>query len=91
MGRGLLSELPKKKKQWLRGRLEALRACVSAEECRNYKDAEKQLQMLLTQEEVYWKQRAKQHWLSVGDGNTKFFHHYASTRRKKKSDAKTPG
>ncbi|XP_074346352.1 uncharacterized protein LOC141685128 [Apium graveolens] len=37
---------------------------------------------LLEKQEEYWKQRAKQFWLREGDQNTRFFHKYASTRRK---------
>lgn len=37
---------------------------------------------LLEQQEIYWKQRAKQFWLREGDNNTRFFHKYASSRRK---------
>ncbi|XP_019156322.1 PREDICTED: uncharacterized protein LOC109153039 [Ipomoea nil] len=35
------------------------------------------------QEDTYWRQRAKQHWLKEADANTKFFHRYASHRKKK--------
>ncbi|XP_019172466.1 PREDICTED: uncharacterized protein LOC109167850 [Ipomoea nil] len=34
------------------------------------------------QEDAYWRQRAKQHWLKEADA-TKFFHRYASHRKKK--------
>jgi len=32
--------------------------------------------------EIFWRQRAKQHWTEDGDRNTKFFHRVASVRRK---------
>jgi len=34
------------------------------------------------QMELYWKQRAKVHWLEKRDRNTYFFHRYASERRR---------
>ena len=37
---------------------------------------------LLDDEEIYWGQRAKAHWLREGDKNTSFFHAQASERRK---------
>lgn len=40
------------------------------------------LHELLWHEECYWKQRAKTFWLAEGDANSKFFHNFASTRRK---------
>lgn len=42
-----------------------------------------QLDLLLDQEEVHWRQRSKIKWLKVGDRNTGFFHHHASNRKKK--------
>lgn len=36
---------------------------------------------LLEKQEVYWKQRVKQHWLREWDKNTRFFHRFASARR----------
>ena len=39
--------------------------------------------MLLAQQEDYWKQRAKQFWPKGGDTNTKFFHNYALSRKRK--------
>ncbi|GAU24827.1 hypothetical protein TSUD_157400 [Trifolium subterraneum] len=43
---------------------------------------------LLIQEEGYWKQRAKMHWLQEGDMNTRFFHMSATVRSKKKKVTK---
>ncbi|XP_019167878.1 PREDICTED: uncharacterized protein LOC109163584 [Ipomoea nil] len=41
------------------------------------------INLALSQEEAFWRQRAKQHWLQGADRNTKFFHKFASHRRKK--------
>ncbi|KAL3034328.1 hypothetical protein AAZX31_02G187900 [Glycine max] len=37
----------------------------------------------LVQEEMYWRQRAKAYWLKDGNMNSKFFHTFASTRKKR--------
>jgi hypothetical protein len=40
------------------------------------------LSSLLTQDDLFWRQRAKIFWYKDGDLNTKFFHAAATTRRK---------
>lgn len=42
----------------------------------------KKMRRLLSQENAYWRQRAKTHWYRDGDRNTKFFHASATTRKK---------
>jgi hypothetical protein len=64
--------------------MEALRANRGEAESRRYQECSDRHASLLVQEEGYWKQRAKMHWLQEGDLNTKFFHMSASVRSKKK-------
>uniref|UniRef100_A0A0A8XR28 Reverse transcriptase domain-containing protein n=1 Tax=Arundo donax TaxID=35708 RepID=A0A0A8XR28_ARUDO len=41
------------------------------------------LDRLEDQRDLYWKQRAHVNWLEKGDRNTKFYHQYASDRRRR--------
>ncbi|XP_019181382.1 PREDICTED: uncharacterized protein LOC109176404 [Ipomoea nil] len=47
-----------------------------------------QISQLEAQEDVFWRQKAKQHWLRGADANTKYYHRYASARKKKNSVSK---
>jgi exonuclease III len=42
----------------------------------------KEIECLMEQEDVKWKQRAKQNWYKNGDRNTPFFHAWADHRRR---------
>ncbi|XP_019197153.1 PREDICTED: uncharacterized protein LOC109191020 [Ipomoea nil] len=46
------------------------------------------ISQLEAQEDVFWRQRVKQHWLRGADANTKYYHRYASARKKKNSVSK---
>ncbi|XP_074336063.1 uncharacterized protein LOC141673231 [Apium graveolens] len=48
----------------------------------SYNDVRWEYMKLLEKQETYWKQRAKQFWLQGGDKNMRFFHSYASGRKK---------
>lgn len=47
------------------------------------RNIERQIQNLLIDEEVYWKQRSRADWLKEGDKNTKLFHHKVLTKKRK--------
>lgn len=47
-----------------------------------YMEAKKQLGLIYNQREIFWRQRSKQLWLQAGDQNSKYFHQFASKRRR---------
>ncbi|KAL8107899.1 hypothetical protein AgCh_024343 [Apium graveolens] len=65
-----------------RGVLRKLRSRRDGYGVRRYNEVRWEFLKLLEQQEVYWKQRAKQFWLQEGDQNTRFFHKFASGRKK---------
>ncbi|PNX78269.1 CNGC5-like protein, partial [Trifolium pratense] len=68
--------------------MERLRGCNDSQNSGRFKEIQEKHARLLVQEESYWKQRAKMHWLKEGDLNTKFFHMSASARQRVKKISK---
>ncbi|GAU36753.1 hypothetical protein TSUD_318520 [Trifolium subterraneum] len=69
-------------------RMNELRGNQDEEGNIQYQELSERHVTLLIQEEGYWKQRAKMHWLQEGDMNTRFFHMSATVRSKKKKVTK---
>ena len=75
-----MTEILEKLKNQLRELKQRRVQYVNGEEIRK---VEKQIQNILMDEEIYWKQRSRADWLKEGDKNTKFFHGKTTARRKK--------
>ncbi|XP_019177860.1 PREDICTED: uncharacterized protein LOC109173056 [Ipomoea nil] len=64
----------------LRSRLDSLQEDRAPQAVDEFLAVEGELEILLQQEEIFWKQRSKQLWLKHGDANTSYFHKAASAR-----------
>jgi hypothetical protein len=64
--------------------MERLRGSHDLSGSERYKEVQEKHARLLVQEETYWRQRAKMHWLKEEDLNTKKFHTSASVRQRTK-------
>jgi hypothetical protein len=65
-----------------RKKIDRIRGHVTADNVNLFNALRKRMAHLLVQEDTYWRQHAKTHWLCDGDLNTKFFHAAATSRRK---------
>jgi hypothetical protein len=63
-------------------KLEQTRGHVDETNINYFNALKRRLNVLLSQEDRFWRQRAKTFWYKDGDLNTKFFHAAASTRKK---------
>ncbi|XP_019170961.1 PREDICTED: uncharacterized protein LOC109166463 [Ipomoea nil] len=70
-------------KYGIRKEMNGLRGSRDPGSLARFRQLDEQLSVVLAQEEAFWKQRAKQHWLQGADRNTKFFHKYATYRKRK--------
>jgi hypothetical protein len=62
--------------------LELLQASDDPEQWADIACVKKEIEILMEQEDIKWKQRAKQNWYQNGDRNTPFFHAWADHRRR---------
>ncbi|GAU33827.1 hypothetical protein TSUD_221650 [Trifolium subterraneum] len=69
-------------------RMNEVRGNQDEERSMQYQELSERHATLLIQEEGYWKQRAKMHWLQERDMNTRVFHMSATVRSKKKNVTK---
>jgi hypothetical protein len=67
---------------WHHRQLERLRDHVDSSNVQQFNNLKKKLSSLLTQDDIFWRQRAKVFWYKEGDLNTKFFHAAATARKK---------
>lgn len=65
-----------------RREMKILKEETNKEEKNHFAIAKDKLNNLIAQEEAYWKQREKMYWLRDSDINSKFFHSFATTRKK---------
>lgn len=63
--------------------LEALSSMNMAEHLESIQRVRDEINSLLFQDELFWRQQSRSIWLPAEDKNTKYFHQRASQRRKK--------
>lgn len=73
----------KEKIAGLRGKLGDLRLRGLLDTDKQVSEVKKELEELLHQEEIWWKQRSRISWLKEGDRNTRYFYLKASWRARK--------
>lgn len=56
--------------------------CIDDEQTKKYFEEQGKLEVLMVHDEAYWQQRTKSFWLLEGDSNSKYFHAFATTRKK---------
>ena len=64
-------------------KMKALRGSHDMRDILEYKQCCEDLNYVLPHQHVFWKQRAKKHWIKESDVNSRFFHASALARKQK--------
>ena len=62
---------------------QAEKGVLTSAEWEHRYEVEDKLEQIYQREKIYWKQRGDEEWVLQGDTNSKFFHQFASGRRRK--------
>ena len=82
-GKSAFGQIPRKIKEKQATLSELTKTDTAGQNGAEINRLRKEINTLLDDEELLWRQRSRVQWLGEGDRNTNYFHHRASERRRK--------